>query len=52
MMSRGTFNGPAGRSSVGRSRRTQGGTMGSQHMLRNKIRLGFIPPTEVLQLDP
>jgi M6 family metalloprotease-like protein len=47
MMSRGTFNGPGGPFERNVIPPTKGGTMGSHHMLRNKIRFGFIPPTEV-----
>jgi M6 family metalloprotease-like protein len=50
MMSRGTFNGPGGPFERWRIPPTEGGTMGSQHMIRNKLRLGFIPPTEVTTL--
>jgi M6 family metalloprotease-like protein len=50
MMSRGTFNGPGGPFERNQIPPTQGGTMGSHHMLRNKIRMGFIPATEALTL--
>lgn len=50
MMSRGTFNGPGGPFERNLIPPTQGGTMGSHHMLRNKIRMGFIPATEALTL--
>ena len=46
MMSRGTFNGPGGPWERWQIPPTEGGTMGSHHMLRNKIRMGFIPPSE------
>ena len=48
MMSRGTFNGPGGPFERWTIPPTEGATMGSHHMLRNKIRLGFMPPSEVL----
>lgn len=48
MMSRGTFNGPGGPFERNLIPPSQGATMGSHHMLRNKIRLGFIPPSEAL----
>lgn len=48
MMSRGTFNGPGGPFERWTIPPTEGGTMGSHHMIRNKLRLGFIPPPEVL----
>ena len=46
MMSRGTFNGPGGPWERWKIPPTEGGTMGAQHMVRNKIRMGFIPPSE------
>jgi M6 family metalloprotease-like protein len=48
MMSRGTFNGPGGPFERWSIPPKEGGTMGSHHMIRNKLRLGFIPPVEVL----
>ena len=51
MMSRGTFNGPGGPFERNLIPPTQGGTMGSHHMLRNKIRMGFTPPTEVQTIN-
>ena len=48
MLSRGTFNGPGGTHQRWRIPGTLGGSMGSHHMLRNKMRLGFIKPNEVL----
>lgn len=51
MMSRGTFNGPGGPFERWTIPPKEGGTMGSHHMLRNKLRLGFIPPSEVLTLS-
>ena len=51
MMSRGTFNGPGGPWERNVIPPTQGGTMGSHHMLRNKLRMGFTPPSEVLTLS-
>ena len=51
MMSRGTFNGPGGPFERNLIPPTQGGTMGSHHMLRNKLRMGFVPATEVLTLS-
>ena len=46
MMSRGTFNGPGGPWERWQIPPTEGGTMGAQHMVRNKIRMGFIPASE------
>ena len=51
MMSRGTFNGPGGPFERNLIPPTQGGTMGSHHMLRNKIRMGFIPSAEALTVN-
>jgi M6 family metalloprotease-like protein len=48
MMSRGTFNGPGGPFERWTIPPREGATMGSHHMLRNKIRMGFMPPSEVL----
>jgi len=50
MMSRGTFNGPGGPWERYQIPPTEGGTMGSHHMLRNKIRMGFTPPAEVFTI--
>jgi M6 family metalloprotease-like protein len=41
MLSRGTFNGPGGNHKRWLIPPTQGASMGSHHMLRNKLRLGF-----------
>ena len=51
MMSRGTFNGPGGPFERNLIPPTKGGTMGSHHMLRNKIRMGFTPANEVRTLS-
>ena len=51
MMSRGTFNGPGGPFERNQIPPTQGGTMGSHHMLRNKIRMGFVPASEALTVN-
>ncbi|MFN2588031.1 MAG: immune inhibitor A domain-containing protein [Actinomycetota bacterium] len=48
MMSRGTFNGPGGPFERWTIPPREGATMGSHHMLRNKIRMGFMPASEVL----
>lgn len=50
MLSRGSFNGPGGAHNRWQIPPTLGATMGSHHMLRNKIRLGFTKPNEVLIL--
>lgn len=52
MLSRGAFNGPGGAHTRWQIPATQGASMGSHHMLRNKIRLGFTPPHEVLTVTP
>ena len=51
MMGRGTFNGPGGPFERNLIPPTQGGTMGSHHMIRNKVRMGFVPPAEVLTVN-
>ena len=51
MLSRGTFNGPGGSHTRWMIPPTQGASMGSHHMLRNKLRLGFLQPGEVLPLE-
>ena len=51
MMSRGTFNGPGGPWERNLIPPIKGGTMGSHHMIRNKLRMGFLPASEVLTLD-
>ncbi|HEY7873792.1 MAG TPA: peptidase M6 [Actinomycetota bacterium] len=48
MMSRGTFNGPGGPLERYTIPPSEGTTMGSHHMLRNKLRMGFVNPAEVL----
>jgi M6 family metalloprotease-like protein len=50
MLSRGAFNGPGGVHNRWQIPPTLGATMGSHHMLRNKIRLGFMKPNEVVVL--
>lgn len=47
MLSRGTFNGPGGPHTRYTVPTQAGGTMGSHHMLRTKVRLGFVPPSDV-----
>jgi M6 family metalloprotease-like protein len=42
MLSRGSFNGPGGPHSRWMIPPTGGGSMGAQHMLRNKIKLGMV----------
>ncbi len=51
MMSRGTFNGPGGPFERWTIPPVEGGTMGSHHMIRNKLRFGFLPGSEVLTLQ-
>ncbi|QXJ24499.1 M6 family metalloprotease domain-containing protein [Actinomadura graeca] len=51
MLSRGTFNGPGGPHSRWMIPATGGASMGAQHMLRNKLKLGIIDTGKVLQLD-
>jgi len=51
MMSRGSFNGPGGNHNRWQIPPTLGATMGSHHMLRDKLRMGFLKPNEVMFLD-
>ncbi|WP_328593953.1 M6 family metalloprotease domain-containing protein [Actinomadura macrotermitis] len=51
MLSRGSFNGPGGPHSRWTIPATGGASMGAQHMLRNKLKLGIVDPAKVLQLD-
>ncbi|MBW8481453.1 M6 family metalloprotease domain-containing protein [Actinomadura parmotrematis] len=50
MLSRGSFNGPGGPHSRWTIPAVSGASMGSQHMLRNKLKLGIVDPAKVLQL--
>ncbi len=52
MLSRGAFNGPGGAHTRWQIPAVQGASMGSHHMLRNKIRLGFTKPNELLITTP
>ena len=51
MLSRGTFNGPGGPHSRWTIPATGGSSMGAQHMLRNKIKLGMVDEQNVLRLN-
>ena len=51
MMSRGSFNGPGGPHTRYLVPATLGGSLGSQHNVRNKLKLGFVEPRHVLQLN-
>jgi M6 family metalloprotease-like protein len=51
MLSRGSFNGPGGPHSRWLIPPTAGGSMGAQHMLRNKIKLGMVDEQNVLRLS-
>jgi M6 family metalloprotease-like protein len=51
MLSRGSFNGPGGPHSRWVVPATAGGSMGAQHMLRNKIKLGIVDERNVLRLS-
>ena len=51
MLSRGTFNGPGGPHSRWLIPGTAGSSMGAQHMLRNKMKLGIVSPDAVLRLS-
>ena len=51
MMSRGTFNGAGGPHTRFEIPPTQGAALGSQHNVRNKLKLGFVTPNQVLRLN-
>src|ERR1700754_40064 len=51
MMSRGSFNGPGGPHTRFLVPATQGGSLGSQHNLRNRLKLGFVTNDQVLRLN-
>ncbi|WP_068925242.1 M6 family metalloprotease domain-containing protein [Planobispora rosea] len=51
MLSRGTFNGPGGPHSRWLIPPTAGASMGTQHMLRNKIKLQMVDEKNVLRLS-
>jgi hypothetical protein len=51
MMSRGTFNGPGGPHTRYLIPPTLGASLGSQHNVRNKLKLGFVAPDDVLLLN-
>ncbi|WP_242614672.1 M6 family metalloprotease domain-containing protein [Actinomadura roseirufa] len=51
MLSRGSFNGPGGPHSRWMIPATGGGSMGAEHMLRNKLKLGIVDSNKVLQLN-
>ncbi|BCJ52989.1 peptidase M6 [Actinoplanes sp. NBRC 14428] len=51
MLSRGTFNGPGGPHSRWLIPSVAGSSMGAQHMLRNKLKLGIIDDDAVLRLS-
>ncbi|GLY83526.1 M6 family metalloprotease domain-containing protein [Actinoallomurus iriomotensis] len=51
MLSRGTFNGPGGPHSRWLIPATAGSSMGAQHMLREKVRLGIVDPASVLNVS-
>jgi M6 family metalloprotease-like protein len=51
MLDRGTFNGPGGPHSRWLIPATAGASMGAQHMLRNKIKLGIVDEGAVLRLS-
>ncbi|WP_116213023.1 M6 family metalloprotease domain-containing protein [Streptomyces olivoreticuli] len=51
MLSRGSFNGPGGPHTRWRIPATAGGSMGAQHVLRDKLKLGIVDEKNVLRLD-
>jgi M6 family metalloprotease-like protein len=50
MLSRGSFNGPGGPHMRWLVPSTQGATMGSQHPLRDKMKLGVVDPDQLLDI--
>ncbi|WUT81045.1 M6 family metalloprotease domain-containing protein [Streptomyces melanogenes] len=51
MLSRGTFNGPGGPHTRWQIPATAGGSMGAQHVLRDKLKLGMVDEKNILRLD-
>ena len=51
MLDRGTFNGPGGPHSRWLIPATAGASMGAQHMLRNKMKLGIVDEQHLLRLS-
>ncbi|MFN2467831.1 MAG: M6 family metalloprotease domain-containing protein [Gaiellaceae bacterium] len=51
MLSRGSFNGPGGPHKRWFIPPTEGGSLGSNHNLRNRMKLGFVKEENVLRLD-
>jgi M6 family metalloprotease-like protein len=51
MLSRGSFNGPGGPHTRWHIPARQGGSLGSNHNLRNRLKLGFVREENVLRLD-
>ncbi|MFI1106302.1 M6 family metalloprotease domain-containing protein [Streptomyces melanogenes] len=51
MLSRGTFNGPGGPHTRWQIPATAGGSMGAQHVLRDKLKLGMVDERNILRLD-
>ncbi|MFC5148332.1 M6 family metalloprotease domain-containing protein [Streptomyces aureoversilis] len=51
MLSRGSFNGPGGPHTRWQIPATAGGSMGAQHVLRDKMKLGIVDEKNVLRLD-
>ncbi|WP_225881884.1 M6 family metalloprotease domain-containing protein [Streptomyces aureocirculatus] len=51
MLSRGSFNGPGGPHTRWQIPATNGASMGAQHILRDKLKLGIVDEKNVLRLD-
>ncbi|MCF3118979.1 M6 family metalloprotease domain-containing protein [Streptomyces arenae] len=51
MLSRGSFNGPGGPHTRWQIPATNGASMGAQHVLRDKLKLGIVDEKNVLRLD-
>ena len=51
MMSRGSFGGPGGTHNRWHIPSTEGTALGSQHVIRDKIKLGFVTPQNYVDLN-
>ncbi len=51
MLSRGSFNGPGGPHTRWKIPATEGASLGSNHNVRNRIKLGFLKEENLLRLD-
>jgi M6 family metalloprotease-like protein len=51
MLSRGTFNGPGGPHTRWKIPAVEGSSLGAQHMLRDKMKIGLVAPDDVLKVS-